>query len=382
MNLSNNKKNTFFNKQIIDYDIHGIVGIRLLNPTKSDAVAVANQLGPNLKALDRDPDITIRFKDKLSTPTIKYVGLDAGFTDDGFYIFCSRENAKIRIPLEKVGSQCEIICESGLHGIPWLSEIINLTFLKKKHIPLHASAFEYNGTGTLVTGWTKGGKTEALLSFANHGANYVGDECVILSSDGKKMFGTHVPICIWEWQFKHIPDLLPKIGIQRKILFKSIHFLDFLHKSMERNNLRNSFPAKILNKALPSFKRQLNIRVKPEKIFENQYSHSASLDRLILGISHSNPEILIEKCDPSEIAKRMIHSNTNELLPFLEIYKAFKYAFPQLRNQFLENHEKHQYSLLCRIFENKKSYKVFHPYQVSFEDYFNELRPYCEKKTD
>jgi hypothetical protein len=379
MNRSNNYKRPLSNEKIVDYDIHGIVGIRLINPTPGDAAAVSNQLGLHQQSFDRDPDIIVRFKEKLYTPSLRYLGLDAGFTDEGFYILSSRENAKVRVPFEKIGSQCEILCESGLHGIPWLFEMINLTFLKKNYIPLHASAFVYNGSGILVTGWTKGGKTEALLSFANHGAKCVGDEWIILSGDGKKMFGTHVPICIWEWQFEHIPNLLPKIGTQRKILFKSIHFLDAVHKAMGLNSLKNSFPAKILSQALPTFKRQLNIRVLPEVIFENQYCNSAPLDKLILSMSHSDPDIHVNVCDPSEITKRMIHSNTSELLPFLEIYKAFKFAFPNLRNEFLENNEELQYSLLCRAFENKEAYKVSHPYPVSFEDYFNKLRPYCGK---
>lgn len=33
-------------RPVIDYDIHGLVGIRLLNPSASDAAAVQRQLGP------------------------------------------------------------------------------------------------------------------------------------------------------------------------------------------------------------------------------------------------------------------------------------------------------------------------------------------------
>ena len=135
-------KKSAFNRNIIDYDIHGIVGIRLINPTVSDAITVASKLGQYQKSLDREPDIIIRFKEKLYTPSLTYLGLDyAGFTYEGFYILSSRENAKVRIPFEKIGSQFEILCESGLHTIPWLFEMINLTFLAKNYVPLHASAF-------------------------------------------------------------------------------------------------------------------------------------------------------------------------------------------------------------------------------------------------
>ena len=45
-------------RPVIDYNIHGLVGIRLLNPSASDAAAVQKQLGPSQGALDREPDIS------------------------------------------------------------------------------------------------------------------------------------------------------------------------------------------------------------------------------------------------------------------------------------------------------------------------------------
>ena len=371
----------FKQQRTIEYDLHGIVGIRLVNATDSDVNAVADQIGQYQTPIDREPDIVIIFKKELPTPALTFLGLDfAGFTDEGFYILNSKENLKARIPFEKIGNQFEILCESGLHSLPWLFDIINLIFLKKNYLPLHASAFVYNGLGIVVTGWTKGGKTEALLSFANHGADYVGDEWVILSADGKKMFGMPVPICVWEWYFKSIPNLMPKVGLQRQVLFKAIHSLDLIHRGFEKVRFKNSFPAKILGQALPAFKRQLNIRALPEELFKNRVCNSASFDKIILSISQNDPKIYLEECDSSEIAKRMIYSNELEQAPFLEYFKAFKFAFPDQSNEFLENIDELQYSLLCRAFANKEAYKLYHPYPVPFEDLFNQLKPVCKKE--
>jgi hypothetical protein len=367
--------------QRVDYDIHGIVGVRLLNATAGDIDAVTNQLGRPHGHLNRDPDIVISFKEELPTPSMKYLGLNsAGFTDDGFYVLSSsRANAKARIPFEKIGGKCEVLCESGLRSIPWLFAIINLTFLNKGYIPLHASAFVYKGVGVLVTGWTKGGKTEALLSFANHGAQYVGDEWVILSSDGEKMFGISVPICLWEWQFEHIPTLLPKIGIEKKALFTCIHFLDLVQRTFGRGRFKNRFPFTILAEALPTFRHQLNIRVSPENFFGNRLRDVATVDKLFLAMSHSESSISVEPCDPMEIAARMTNSNEYEQMPFLEYYKAFKFAFPGLENELLERIGALQHSLLCRALEGKDAYKVRHPYPVSLEALFNRMEPFCEK---
>ena len=119
------------NNRTIEYDIHGIVGIRLVNPSEGDAAAVAKQLGPLRGSLDRAPDIVIQFEKKIPISSLKYLGLDwAGYTDEGFYVLrSSKMDAKVRIPFEKIGNTCAIVCESGLRSIPLLLAIINLTFL-------------------------------------------------------------------------------------------------------------------------------------------------------------------------------------------------------------------------------------------------------------
>lgn len=360
----------------MDFDIHGIVGIRLINPSKSDLEVLCGYLGQFKETLDREPDLIFHFKDKLELPSFTCLGLDSAvYTDEGFYAMSSKENVKIRIPFDTIGERSEFEVESGFYDIPWLFDIINLAFLKKNYIPMHATAFVYNNVGFLVSGWAKGGKTETLLAFANHGAYYVGDEWVIISGDGKKMYGIPVPICIWEWQFNNIPDLLPKIGLQRKLLYKNIHLLEFVYKTFKKIGLEKSFPSMILSKALPSFKRQLKIRVSPEKIFNGSQLESAKIEKVILSFSHSDAKYQIEEANPSEIAKRIFISNSFEQIPFLNLYKTYKFAFPGRQNDFLENIDEFQFSLLNNALKNKQTFKVRHPYPFIFEDLFNHIKP-------
>ena len=42
----------------VDYDIHGLVGVRLLDPQPRDVLAVSKQLGPMLKPLERPAEAT------------------------------------------------------------------------------------------------------------------------------------------------------------------------------------------------------------------------------------------------------------------------------------------------------------------------------------
>ena len=79
------------NNTHIDFDLHGLIGIRLVNPSDADTRAVKKQLGAVQAApLDREPDIIIRFERYLPLPELKYLGRDqAGFTDDGYFILIS-----------------------------------------------------------------------------------------------------------------------------------------------------------------------------------------------------------------------------------------------------------------------------------------------------
>ena len=86
---------------LIEYDLHGIVGVRLLNATPGDAAVVTRQLGPIQATLTREPDIIIRFVDRLSTTScVRNLGLDdAGFTDDAFLVLRSTHKARARVQI-------------------------------------------------------------------------------------------------------------------------------------------------------------------------------------------------------------------------------------------------------------------------------------------
>ena len=59
----------------VDFDHHGLAGERLVDAASSDAAAVGRQLGPLPRTLDREPDITIRFVDRIEHRSrLRYLG--------------------------------------------------------------------------------------------------------------------------------------------------------------------------------------------------------------------------------------------------------------------------------------------------------------------
>lgn len=358
----------------IDYDVHGLVGVRLLEASAGDAAAVAKQLGPLQKQLQRTPDIVIRFVEHLPTPNLRLLGLDrCGYNDDGFYILrSSKKSAKVKIAFEQIGKQCQIVCESGVRSVPLLMAIVNLTAMQRDCVPLHASAFLYNGRGILVTGWAKGGKTEALLSFAKHGARYIGDEWILLSGDGEKMYGIPENIRLWDWHLNNLPHLRQQLKRETRLLFKSIHTLD---------RVQTKVPLHYLREAMPALKRQLNVTLKPQTIFGLKCGpFVAKPEKIFLLMSHAEASTTVTPTDALGLARQMISSNRFELLPLMEHYLAFTFAFPDLKNEFLENIHERQFEILSRAFAGKEAYTVRHPYPFSFDELFERMQPYCEAR--
>ena len=232
--------------QIVNFDLHGILGIRLIDAADSDIALQSMQFGSPVESLGHEPDIIVRYQKTLPVKPLTYLGLNsAGFNEDGFYLLDRKSgNAKARIPFEQIGEQCEILCPQDVGTVPLLLDIMVLTLLNKNFVPMHASAFEYEGKGVLVVGWTKGGKTEALLSFAARGAKYVGDEWVVLSSDGQTMFGIPVPVTVWRWQLDYVPDLLPKPSLRKRAIFSVVGGLDFAASGVKTERAASHIPVR------------------------------------------------------------------------------------------------------------------------------------------
>ena len=56
----------------------------------------------------------------MTRPRLRYLGArEAGWTDDGFFVLRSRKKpVVVRIPMDRIGGRCEIVCERGLPAVP------------------------------------------------------------------------------------------------------------------------------------------------------------------------------------------------------------------------------------------------------------------------
>lgn len=345
-----------------DFDLHGVVGIRLLDARPADVATVRRQLGPLDRRLRREPDITIRFVDRVTTEPLVYVGLGVtAYNADGFFV--SRANgsasARARIPFAQIGRRPEIVVEHGIGVVPHLLAIINLTALAKGVLPLHASAFTLDGTGVLVTGWAKAGKTESLLACMQEGADYVGDEWVYLTVEGD-MLGLPEPIRLWSWHLHQLPRLLRARPRRDRLRLAAWHRAADAAGRAARTRVPGSG---LVRKGAPTIARQAYLQIPPEQLFgRDAVTLRGSLDAVVLVMNHESAQIVVESVPGAEVASRMAASLSDERAPLLEHYRHFRYAFPDQASDAVEGAAAVESRLLGQLFDARPAAKVSHPY--------------------
>lgn len=345
-----------------DFDLHGLVGIRLVEADPHDLAVVERQLGPLRGELHRTPDITVRFVNRVTSAELTYVSvLETGFNGEGFFLLQGRGGVAARtlVPFADVGHPVQVVCERGVPAVPHLLTLINLAALTKDVLPLHASAFTIDDTGVLVTGWSKGGKTETLLEAARRGARYVGDEWVYLTPDGR-MFGLPEPIRVWAWQLDQLPELLRARRTVDRLRMRGWRAT----ASAARLASTAAWPgAAIARKGAPIIERQAYLQIPPAELFGREgVQLSGRLDVVVLVVSHSAPDTTVSTVSAADVAHRMTASLAEERAAFMAHYRQFRFAFPRQRNHFVESAAVHEARLLTAVFEGRPAVTVAHPY--------------------
>lgn len=359
-----------------DFDLGGAVGVRLIDAGPAEIAAVSRQLGPIRVPLAREPDIVVRFVERLepSSP-LRYVGLDdAAYDDQDFLVLRGKYKSRLRmrIPFERVGQRCEITCERGLSAVPLLVAILNATMLAKGFLPLHAAAFVQHGKGVVATGWSKGGKTETLLAFMARGARYVADEWLYLAGDGQRMFGIPEPIRVWNWHLASLPELRERLTRGARARLSMLELVAGGMRRMTADGERHASAAtRNLNRASALLRSQMCVDLPPEKLFPGAFANGAAdhgparPERLLFVVSGEQADITVQPVPARDVAERMRFSLLEEFQPLLSCYRKFRFAFPERTNELLENLGQRQRELLHSALDHLPAFEVRHPYPVS-----------------
>jgi hypothetical protein len=353
----------------VDFDLHGFVGVRLLDPRPADVETITRQIGPLVGRLEGAPDITVRFVDDLPDPgRLTYAGWpESAAAGDDFYLLRGRDGVAARtlLPVQDVGGRCAIVCERRAGHVPHLLAVINMTALAKGVLPLHASAFTYRGTGVLAMGWAKGGKTETLLAFAARGAQYVGDEWVYLTPDGG-MHGIPEPIRLWHWHIAQLDAL--RAGLPGTTRARLRALPSVASSAAALGGTLPGLPGSVLRRAAPVVRRQAYVQVPPARLFgPGSVVLHGRLDTVLLVASSDGDDVDIEPLPGSAVAAHMRASLEEERSPFLQAYRQFRYLFPERRSAVVEQAAATEERLLEQYLGDRPAHLLRHPYPVRLE---------------
>lgn len=353
-----------------DFDIHGHAGVRVLG-TAADARIVARQLGPLQGELTDEPDIVVEFVDRVDVGPMTYLGRNEWAYDDrGLIVLRGRMKSQIRarLPLDTVGEGCHIVIERGAPAVPYLVALVNLCVLANGGLPLHAAAFEMGGVGVVVTGWSKGGKTESLLAALDAGARYVGDEWVYLLDGGTRAIGVPEPIRVWDWYLDQLETIRPELSTGDRVRSRVLAGAVDLTERTERGPVgagAQRFARRVRH--LLDGQRHVDLPVadltgsaaRPEAVDVHAVVHTMSTE---------TDTVSLQPADAAGVAAHMAGSLAFERLGLMAIYHAFRYAFPDRRSGLIESAHEIESARLQQFLTPRPCWQSTHPYPPDLAD--------------
>jgi hypothetical protein len=362
----------------ISLDLSGVMTIGLVGAGERELARVRRQLGPMAVVADRPADLVIEYVERLpeAGPRIA-LGRDAAYDEQGLILRRGRRQTEVRVrlPLDRLGQiPSTIVVERGAPAIPSLIPIVGLTALALQHVPVHASAFVHEGRGVLVTGWAKGGKTEALLGFAERGATYVGDEWVFLAKDGSSMTGLPEPMRVWDWQLHQAPGIRAQVGRGSRARLRAAAGTSDLLRVAARLPVVGTTPIGDAARRLSGVaERQRSVQVPPTDAFDGRVARGpVPLDAVILIESTLDGTGSVEPIGPDELAARIAPMVLHEWLDLEALVLAQRFAMPDRDGASLASHGSRLEGSLRTALAPTNAIRVRHPQPV-------ELGPLAER---
>lgn len=347
--------------------------IRLVNAQPSDRAAVEAQFGVAQTAGTERTDITIRYVEHLDVKgTLRYLGPgEAGFTDDGFMVLKGRfrKPVKVRLPVSDFGGPCEVICEHGVGRVPHLVALVNLAILANGGLALHASGFEAKGAATVVTGWSKGGKTEALLAHCARGAKYLGDEWLHFHPDGR-ISGIQEPLRVWDWYLDQLPDVRARLSRSDRTRLLALRAAD------------QALGSRASRRVGTAISRQRFVDLAPSLIaLAGRAAAPLPMGPVFLMTSADQPGTAVRSIKGADIADRMAASLAYERSPLMETVTAYRFAFPAELTVALDQVPQIERERLHIFLDQATTAEVTHPYPVRLDELADAMAAWLEKPT-
>jgi len=364
-----------------NFTLHGNVGIRLVEATPADCRLVSNELGLEPDSAESSADLVLRFVDRLGgTSSERLIGRDdVAYTDDAFVLIRVKHRARVEIPFDQIGGDCELVFQRGGSKLPLLMPVVNVTAMTRGILPLHASAFHYQGKGALVTGWARGGKTTSLLGFMARGAEFISDDWSYVDLERRCLHGLPKSLEVSDRQLAEFPTYRDRVARSQRWQMQSAWMAEQMLERMAASRVgRNVLPRGVVKHLLPALQRRRSVEVTPRRLFGLSAEGSSSLERpldaIFFTMSHTASDVIVEPARASELVERMALMLEQEYAELIVTYRKFRFAFPDRNNELLDNLTQLLRERLSQLLKDTKAYLVYHPYPVRAEAMFEALQ--------
>src|SRR5438067_3306126 len=124
----------------VDFDLHGLLKIRLINAPPAALTAVTSDTGLIARDGSGDPAVVAEFVDSLTlSEPIHRIGRDAGFSGDAF-ILGAKPGRRVAIDVDPDGATATLRCERDVVHLPHLVALVNLVIRARGAVAVHAAA--------------------------------------------------------------------------------------------------------------------------------------------------------------------------------------------------------------------------------------------------
>jgi hypothetical protein len=359
-------------RRTICFDIHGLVAVQLVDAPPLAVQAFTDMLG-NFQPgpAPRSAAITIRFVGRFDLDDVQVI--DGGrIACTAGQIYMRRRAARggwTRVPIGEFGKACEFVCESDVVRVPLFDEALRAAIIACGYVPLHGSAFEWQGNGIVVVGRAHGGKTSALLSFARAGARYISDDFVILAPDGSAVRGLSAPLCLSSWHLGQLPHLHGQLQLGQRAYAGALKSLEASTRAVP------SVLRRVVRHTLSRMGRRGKRAMDIDLVFPTGAVTAAAPAAVVLMKSASGTTTAVSEVTPDALAAIMEEERLLDDAELRRVYKLWRSAVPQRRNDFLEGLSETTSVMIVNALGGLAAFTLTHPCPSRFEDLLKAMEP-------
>ncbi len=377
----------------IDYDFHGILGLRLIDPKPSFARWVGAELKPlGTSASSIDPDVSVVRASASVTSNAQFHLGNAGDYQECVYsdseLWVRSDGEFLNIPFEALGKRCELRYTGGFRASRawrYVRPILQIGLLEKGSLAVHASSMIYRDKGILFAGWAESGKTEALLGFLMDGASMMSDKWTIISEHGDAIYNFPSRITMRDWVPKYLPEILEILTPGQKRRLRIGGAMTAMATRALQSARRFDSVAMFSDVLRPALDTGRTVTIDQSQLAGlggrdvelDPAASQAPFDKLFLLLPSNRRDIEVIPSSAAEVSPRLAECASYERRHLFGLYSKFKYAIPNVPASALEGVKEREESMLRSVLATKEVYQVHAPFPCDPRAMRAAIAPFC-----